>query len=326
MEYRVERGMSAPSIEMFLNQVKMAIESPDYYSFARIQSLLNKTPIEEQVPFIIRGLDEISKSSTLNYDIVKRLIDMFKTYLKTMTKSLLEYIPFTNKLNLMGVRTVHNFLPPSSKLPYNKAFKEDLPQFKKLYQQLNSKSISPSDPPAIQYIKKYLATEPFVVGVLSALSENDTEQVEYLLHKLPLQDIGVYIRALVDHILVNNTDEKNFAILLSNYLNTVSAQPGLNAEQQETLRNMARNLEVADPTSIVNPNLQRLVRYSSGKNRQRRFQNTKTQRNLPYQKIKNNFIAKLIKDRESENYIKRFKNAPLDYYKSNQFRTRRRRN
>lgn len=318
--------MVVPSLETFLTQVKMTIESPDYYSFARIQSLLNKTPIEKQVPFILAALDEISKSSTFNYDIVKGLIDMFKTYLKTMTKSLLEYIPFTNKLNSMGVRTVHNFLPPSSKLPYNKAFKEDLPQFKKLYQQLNSKSISPSDPPAIQYIKKYLATEPFVVGVLSALSENDTEQVEYLLHKIPLEDIEVYIRALVDHIIRNTTDEKNFVILLRNYLNTLSAQPGFNAEQQETLRNMARNLEVTDPTSIVNPNLQRLVRHIAGKNRQRRFQNTKTQRNVPYQKLKNNFITQLIKRGETQNFIKRFQNAPLNYYKSNQFRTRRRRN
>lgn len=329
MEYRVERGMSSPSLETFLNQVKMAIESPDFYAVARIQPLLNKIPMEEQVSFIITGLDEISKYPILNYNKVKGIVDMFKAHLKRMTKSVLEYMPFTNKLNLIGARTVQNFLPPNSKLPYNKAFKEDLPQFKKLYQQLNSKSTSPSDPPPIQYIKKYLATEPFVMSILGALSDNDTEQIEYLLYKIPLQDIEVYIRALVDHVIINNRFEKNFAILLSNYLNTVSVQPELNAEQQETLRNMARNLEVKDPTSIINPNLQRLVRHISEKNHQERFKTTKTQRN------KNNW-QKHVNDnkrRQQESIFYRKPNTSKGppasisgwYYKSNR-KTRRRRN
>lgn len=193
---------------------------------------------------------------------------------------------------------------------------EDIKQFKALYQQLNSKTINPTDPPSLQYIKKYLATEPFVMSVITALADNDIEQVEYLLYKIPLEDIEIYIKGLVNLAIQNNRYEKEFAILLSNFLHSVSMRPNLNDKTLEIAENLAHNLEVKDPTSIVNPNLQRLVRHVSLKQRQKRLSNEQTRRNAPYQKLKNNTIARLKKQKSPQWIIDQYEKAPMTYYKS----------
>ena len=167
---------------------------------------------------------------------------------------------------------------------------EDIKKFKTLYQQLNSKTVDPTAPQSIQFLQQYLAIEPFAKGILSALGDKDMDQVQYLLNKIPLKDIELFIKSLVALAIENNRNEKELAIVLSNFLNTVRMQSGHANNVHEVLANLARNLEVKDPTSIVNPNLQRLVRHVSAKNHKQRLKNTKTQRNKnAWQKQENNF-------------------------------------
>lgn len=104
--------MAASSLDEFVNEVKQRIEDNQVY---RIRDMLQRILIEDQVSFLLASLNEIIKSSTLNYDAVKELIQLYKTHLQTMSKSGISYMPFNNKLNWIGAQTVRNFLPLGSK-------------------------------------------------------------------------------------------------------------------------------------------------------------------------------------------------------------------
>jgi hypothetical protein len=288
--------------------------------YAPLDELISRIPEERKVEYLTALLKHTLESK--NYDKQRLLLEYLKTHLDKKESNILRNFILVEKHNFIQ-RPILEYLG----LPHV-SITESKSNLEKKLKNKSKDSLSLNLPRG--KLQSYLDTEGFVRSALSALFDNDMKQLDYVFSHLPMDNIELYIQALVDKAIENNRKEKELAIYLSRFLDRVSStsQNGLSSEQIDLLRNLALNLKAKDPTSIVNPNLQRLVRHISAKNKTQHLKNEQTRRNAPYQKLKNNTIARLQKQKAPQWIINDYKKASLNYYKSGwagNVRTRRRR-